>query len=73
MTTILLLGNRLRPLESIPRVGEALGLRRTTSFKRAKDWPLDGEPGERRVIVPALAEKLGIPYQVIADEEAQQD
>lgn len=71
MTTIILLGNRLRPLESIERTGAALGLKRTTAFKRAnKSWPLDGDPGERLVIVTALAEQLGIPYSIEPVEDS---
>jgi len=68
-TTIVLLGQRVRPLESIARVGSVLGLTRSTAFKIAEDrWPLDGDKGSRKVIVPALAKQLGIPYRCVVDE-----
>lgn len=65
MSTILLLGERVRPMETIARVGEVLGYKRTTAFKVSKHWPLHGDSGERRVIVPKLAEELGIPYEFV--------
>lgn len=69
--TILFLGQRMRPLESIEVVGAALGFKRSTAFKRAESWPIDGELHSRRVIVPALADQLGIPYEVCI--EAKED
>jgi len=68
--TILLLGQRLHALEPVTTVGAVLGLKRTTAFKAARDWPLTGDKGGRLVIVPALADKLGIPYEVVKEEEA---
>lgn len=69
MTTVVhILGHQLKPLETIEHVGSMLGLSRATSFRRAQSWPLDGEKGSRRVVVPALAEKLGIPYECVPEE-----
>ncbi len=72
MTTLLVLGERVRTLETIPRMGLLLGYRsRTTAYKAAKsqDWPIVGEPGSQRVSVPALAQRLGIPYEVVPEKE----
>lgn len=69
--TILMLGHRLEPLEPIERVRIVLGLKHTKAFRvAAQDWPLIGESGGRLVIVPALAVKLGIPYEIIPEEES---
>ena len=65
-----MLGQRIRPMETVTRVGQVLGLKKTTAFKRASSWPCDGGVGERLVIVPALARQLGIPYEVEVDEVA---
>jgi hypothetical protein len=65
---ILLLGERVRPLESIERVGSVLELSRSTAFRRSRLWPLDGDPGSRRVVVTKLAEQLGIPYQIVRED-----
>lgn len=72
---ILLLGHELRPLESIATVGELLGVSRATAFRLAdsEEWPTIGSRGARRVILPALASKLGLPYEVVAQEEAEDD
>jgi hypothetical protein len=66
--TILLLGQRMHALEPIATVGDVLGLKRTAAFKAAASWPLTGDKGGRLVVVPALAEQLGIPYQVETEE-----
>lgn len=70
---ILLLGHELRPLESIATVGDLLGVSRATAFRLAEsdEWPTIGGRGARRVILPALASKLGLPYEVVALEEAE--
>jgi hypothetical protein len=62
--TLLVLGQRVRPLEPVPVVGELLGLKRGQSFRAAESWPLTGSTGARRVIVPRLLDELGIPYEV---------
>jgi len=69
---IRLLGRELRPLEPIATVGSLLGVSRATAFRLADsdEWPTIGSRGARRVILPALASKLGLPYEVVAEEEA---
>lgn len=69
---ILLLGHELRPLESIATVGDLLGVSCATAFRLADSdqWPTIGSRGARRVILPALASKMGLPYEVVAKEEA---
>ncbi|NTW29625.1 MAG: hypothetical protein HGA39_09745 [Coriobacteriia bacterium] len=69
-STILILGQRLKPLDTITRVGQMLGLPQATAYRRAKLWPIDDAngTGDRMVIVPALAQQLGIPYSVEVDE-----
>ena len=65
--TLLVLGQRLRPLESIATVGALLGLSRTTAYRVAvrDGWPLvDTGCGLGRVSVAALLERYGIPYTV---------
>ena len=68
---IRLLGHELRPLESIATVGDLFGLSRATAFRLADsdEWPTIGSRGARRVIMPALASKLGLPYEVVAQED----
>lgn len=72
-STILILGQELRPLEPIARMAEVLGLGRTTAFNVSDTWPLLGHKNARKVIVPALAEQLGIPYEVIVTEIPYED
>jgi len=68
---ILILGCELHACESITTVGEMLGLSKSTAFRTADSeaWPTIGRHGARRVIVPALATTLGIPYEVLPAEE----
>ena len=65
---LIVLGCRLHALETVPVVGEALGLSRGQSFRAATGWPCVGEPGARRVVVPRLMSDLGI--DCIPDDEA---
>lgn len=71
---ILILGCELRACESIATVGEMLGLSKSTAFRTADSeaWPTIGRHGARRVIVPALAGTLGIPYEVLPIAERVQ-
>lgn len=68
--TIVILGQRLKPLDSITKVGHVLGLKRATAYNRSKAWPLDDADGtgRRKVVVPRLAEQLGIPYEIEVGE-----
>jgi hypothetical protein len=66
--SIIAMGVRLRPLESVPVVGELLGLRRGAAFRAAAAWPTTGEPRSRKVIVSTLMAQLGIPVQWEAGE-----
>lgn len=68
---ILLLGHELRALEPIATVGDLLGVSRATAFRLADsdEWPTIGSRGARRVIMPALASKLGLPYEVVTQED----
>lgn len=61
---IVVLGQRVRPLEPVPRVGELLGLSRGQSFRLASSWPTVGPAGARRVVLPTLLQELGIPFQI---------
>jgi hypothetical protein len=61
---LLVLGRELRALESVPTVGELLGLSRGQAFRAASDWPCTGPTGGRRVVVPALCDQMGIPYEI---------
>lgn len=69
---ILLLGQELRPLEPIATVGCLLGVSRATAFRLADsdEWPTIGSRGARRVVLPALAVRLGLSYEVLSSEEA---
>ena len=71
MTTpaIVVLGERLKLLERIARVGEVLGLPRATAYRQSAGWPLTGEGSNRYVVVTALCDELGIPYTVEAGDE----
>ena len=64
--TIVVMGARVRPLETVALVGDLLGLSRGQAFRRAGEWPTIGPAGARRVIVPALLEELGIPFELEA-------
>lgn len=66
-TRILFLGQRLAPLSPIATVGNVLGLKRTRAFQMAEAWPLTGDKGGRLVIVTALADQLGIPYEIVTE------
>jgi hypothetical protein len=72
---ILLLGRELRPLESIATVGDLLGVSRATAFRLADsdEWPTIGGRGARRVIMPALALKMGLPYEVVSLDEVRDE
>ena len=62
--SVVALGRRLKPLETVAEVGELLGLSRGQAFRAAGDWPTIGSAGARRVVVPSLLARLGIPYEV---------
>ncbi|HEY5467564.1 MAG TPA: hypothetical protein VIK85_00480 [Coriobacteriia bacterium] len=66
--TIIVLGRRLRPLEPVTVIGDLLSLGRGAAFRAASEWPTTGTAGARRVIVPALLTRLGIAYDIAADE-----
>jgi hypothetical protein len=61
LTRLIVLGQALLPLDSIPKVGAALGYSKATSYRVAQreGWPLHGN----RVIVPRLMDELGIRYE----------
>ena len=63
-TSIVTMGVRVRPLEPVATVGALLGLSRGQAFRHAATWPTVGSAGARRVIVPALLDQLGIPFEV---------
>lgn len=70
MTTpaVVALGRRLKPLATVPQVGELLGLSRGQAFRAVAEWPTIGTAGARRVIVPALLDALEIPYEIEATQ-----
>jgi hypothetical protein len=67
------LGCELRALEPVSKIGDVLGLNRSTAFRLAEsdDWPMVGGRGSRRVIVPALAARLGLSVQIMPDESGE--
>jgi hypothetical protein len=69
---ILVLGRELRALESVSVVGDVLGLSRSTAFRLAEsdNWPIVGRSGARRVIVPALATQLSLPWTALPEDGA---
>lgn len=55
-------GAKLRPLESVPRVGRLVcNVSKSTAYRLAKrdDWPLT--PSGKVVVVPLL-QRLGVPH-----------
>jgi hypothetical protein len=71
--TIRVLGESMAPLERIPRVGDLLGISPATAFRWADDWPTTGKRRRRRVCVIPLLDQLGIPYEVVDQEEEEHD
>ena len=66
--TIIVLGRRLRPLEPVTVIADLLSLGRGAAFRAASEWPTTGTAGARRVVVPALLGRMGIPFEIEADE-----
>jgi hypothetical protein len=66
------LGCRVRPLERVGVLGcDVFGLgSRATAYRLAERdaWPMAGSGASRYVIVPALLDRLGIPYEVETGE-----
>jgi hypothetical protein len=68
-TALLACGQKIRPLERVARVGSVLGIERSTAYRMAdRDaWPMTGEKPNQYVVVPALLERLGVPYSYEPD------
>lgn len=69
-TRIRVLGQTLRPFDSIPRVGEVLGFGRSSSYSAAEvqGWPLERTSPERVACnVVVLLTRLGLPFEVEYD------
>jgi hypothetical protein len=67
------LGRRLAATVPVPVFGALLGYSRSQSFRVADTWPCVGDPGARRVIVPAALDALGIPYECEETDDADRD
>jgi hypothetical protein len=69
---LLVYGHRLRPLDTVARIGVVLGLERSTAFRAADrdDWPRAGEGSHRLIVASALMDRLGIPYSIEAEAAA---
>lgn len=76
MTVVRFLGQTFPPMASIVGVAAALGYRSPTTAARVadrEDWPLYGPHGGRKVNLIALAESLGIPYEIVTDGDAGEE
>jgi hypothetical protein len=70
MSAVILCGHRLPALASVPEVGRALGLKsRSTAFRLSKEWPRTGQ----WIIVPALAEQLGLHVEFVDEDPPRGD
>lgn len=65
---LLVLSQRVRPLDSKGTAGALIGLSRTHAYAVAErdGWPLDNG----RVIMTAFCERFGLTYEVAQDEPA---
>ena len=57
----------------IAEAGSIIGCpSRSSSYRAAEadDWPLCGPPSSRHVLLGQLLERLGIPFEYVASEEA---
>lgn len=74
MTTVHFLGHEFPPFASIVAVAAVLGYRSPTTAGRVAErdgWPVVGKHGSRKVNLIALAEQLGIPYEVVTEHEEE--
>lgn len=71
---VIVMGRRLKALEHIPTIGEALGLKRSAAYRASREWPLVGPECGRYVVTERLLLELGIPYDVDpGDQEPDRD
>lgn len=73
-TRIVFLGHEFPPFASIAAVAAVLGYRSPTTAGRVAErdgWPVVGKHGSRKVNLIALAEQLGIPYEVVTEHEEE--
>jgi hypothetical protein len=69
-STLIACGQRIPPLARVARVGALLGIeQRSTAYRMAdRDaWPMTGDKPNQYVVVPALLDRLGVPYTYEAD------
>jgi hypothetical protein len=69
--TLRVLGRRVPAMMRIGSAGELIGLpSRTTAYRVAEsdDWPCVGPPTSRYVVMCALLDRIGIPYEVETEE-----
>lgn len=72
---VVFLGMTFPAMASIVGVAKALGYSSpTTAYRVAErdDWPVSGPVGGRKVNLIALADQLGIPYEIIAPDQTEE-